>query len=178
MIPQMPEIQDAHNFEKIPENHVRDFLTYAINSTRLIHDSIMRCDTKAAAQIPVSLTFYGGYYLWIKNYVSRDSLLLIAFYFNTALVALSILFSILCLWVRNIPLPPSIPNVLIWLNGKDNETVQTSLFSSIFFNLAEAEYKSFKVVLSKSHMLRLSQMTLLVFLLVVLISAIICVTLN
>lgn len=178
MFPQIPKIGDAHNFEKIPENYVRDFLTYAINSTRLIHESITRCDTKAAAQIPVLLTFYGGYYLWIKNYISRDSLLLIAFYSNTVLVALSIFFSILCLWVRSIPLPPSIPNVLVWLKDKDNETVHTSLFPSLFFNLGEAEYKNFKVVQGKSHMLRMSQITSLIFLLIVLISAVVSVNLK
>jgi hypothetical protein len=39
-IPNPPNIEDANNFEKIPENNIRDFLTYALNSTRLILDSI------------------------------------------------------------------------------------------------------------------------------------------
>ncbi len=178
LMPQIPKIEDAHNFGKIPENHIRDFLTYAINSTRLIHDSIMRCDTKAAAQIPVLLTFYGGYYLWVKNFLLQSSLLVFTFYLNTTLVAFSILFSILCLWVRSIPLPPSIPNVLYWLRDKDEETIKSHMFPSLFFNVAEAEFANFKTVQSKSVLLRLSQITSLLFIVLILFSAIISVNLK
>ncbi len=168
-----PDEFDGKQFEKIPPDFVRDFLTYSINSSRLLLEAITKADTKCIAQIPVMLTMYGGYYLWIKPIVTSNHLMRNLFYVNTSVVAIAVTLCVICLWVRTIPFPPSVPMVIDWLRDKDVETVKKSLFPQLFFNLADAEYRCRFIVNRKGILLKLSQLVFLIFLLISLISAVI-----
>ncbi len=164
---------DASNFEKISDNNINELLSYSTNISKLYLESASRLETKASAEIPIVLTLFAGYYLWIKDYLKYNMYLLYLFYLNIILLSIAILLCFICILVRRIPYPPSISGILEWLKDKDIKTINKSLYASILFNILLFEQNINITILNKANILRISQIVVLAFILLVFISSII-----
>lgn len=152
-----PQIEDIYYFENLSDSNLNQLFSFSESSLKLILDSMNRCDTKATAQVPFILTMYGVYGVWIKNYLMINSLLKYAFYINTLLVLLIFSLSLACLWVRVYGTSPPISNILEWSRNEPNETLDKRLIPTILLKIAESEYENYKILRTKSRILKLSQ---------------------
>lgn len=158
-----PRQGDSYYFEQLEQDDIRELLNYTYYTLNGVIDATNKCQNKALAQIPVTLTLYGFHFIWLKTVVDNSEIdYRILFWVITALLLIVLSLSFVSVFMKRGKTIPPLSNILFWIKN-EKENINNKLYSTLLFRISETEYSLYRQNYIVGEILKYSQYVLLLF---------------